>query len=552
MNRYCNLDPIAKIKDDFPNISTGFDLVQADIDEAIEDLEEQGVLIDALQTGDSGAAANAARVSTPYATTFPTLKDRVDHTDSEVIAHKADYAKEVGKVFNVQGYGAKGDGITIDSAFITNAVTALTNAGGGILYFPPGKYVLNAPITIANIDIVIEGAGVQLSQLFFTGSNGIAYTSTNLFSDCIQIHDLSVITLTNNLYTGILITFPSNIGSPWRNTIIENVVVSGATSIAAYNDGSNNSQTGAQNWVNGIRLINAAVSVVRDYIFRAGASGTSESGGNGILLEGYTVDVLIQGCKIFAADIGIKKNDAGEGLVIDNCMLINVDYGIYINQGAVSQSGVYASIQNCHINYCNSGIVALYHPQITVQNCLMYKQSAATGGSDINLNFCGRSKILSNTCSVNIGGGSSDGIVIANSANCLIHDNLVEDRVTGVWLQATATNCKLLGNRISGNTTNMLDQGSGNYYEKNKYIATILKVLSAGATTVDVALPTGIFTSKPSAGFMCTADGTQYIIGFYTYDSASSTAINARFNIKRMDGVAITAETVRFNVELIE
>ena len=42
--------------------------------------------------------------------------------------------------YNVKKYGAKGDGVTIDSQAINNAIEAAAAAGGGTVYFPAGKY----------------------------------------------------------------------------------------------------------------------------------------------------------------------------------------------------------------------------------------------------------------------------------------------------------------------------------------------------------------------------------------------------------------------------
>lgn len=42
---------------------------------------------------------------------------------------------------NVKAYGATGDGVTNDTAAINTASAALSAAGGGILYYPPGTYI---------------------------------------------------------------------------------------------------------------------------------------------------------------------------------------------------------------------------------------------------------------------------------------------------------------------------------------------------------------------------------------------------------------------------
>src|SRR5262245_48783742 len=42
--------------------------------------------------------------------------------------------------FDVRAYGAKGDGVTIDTAAINRAIAAAGAAGGGTVRFPAGTY----------------------------------------------------------------------------------------------------------------------------------------------------------------------------------------------------------------------------------------------------------------------------------------------------------------------------------------------------------------------------------------------------------------------------
>lgn len=60
--------------------------------------------------------------------------------------------------FNVKDYGAEGDNSTNDSAAIQAAVTAACTAEG-ILYFPPGIYLLKTTITFPNKSFIIFGSG---------------------------------------------------------------------------------------------------------------------------------------------------------------------------------------------------------------------------------------------------------------------------------------------------------------------------------------------------------------------------------------------------------
>jgi len=45
-------------------------------------------------------------------------------------------------IFNVQNFGAKGDGVSDDTAAIQQAIDAAAAAGGGQVYVPPGTYIV--------------------------------------------------------------------------------------------------------------------------------------------------------------------------------------------------------------------------------------------------------------------------------------------------------------------------------------------------------------------------------------------------------------------------
>ncbi|MCX6333291.1 MAG: glycosyl hydrolase family 28-related protein, partial [Bacteroidia bacterium] len=44
-------------------------------------------------------------------------------------------------VFNVRAYGAKGDGVQLDSPSVNKAIEAASKAGGGTVFFPAGTYL---------------------------------------------------------------------------------------------------------------------------------------------------------------------------------------------------------------------------------------------------------------------------------------------------------------------------------------------------------------------------------------------------------------------------
>lgn len=66
-------------------------------------------------------------------------------------------------MFDVQTYGAVGDGVADDTAAILAANAAAEASGGGILYFPAGTYRTTAPLTIKSYRVRVLGDGPQLT-----------------------------------------------------------------------------------------------------------------------------------------------------------------------------------------------------------------------------------------------------------------------------------------------------------------------------------------------------------------------------------------------------
>lgn len=60
--------------------------------------------------------------------------------------------------FDIKAFGAKGDGVTPDEGAINNALAAASTAGGGVVWFPPGRYLLGATVTV-NRQVTLLGAG---------------------------------------------------------------------------------------------------------------------------------------------------------------------------------------------------------------------------------------------------------------------------------------------------------------------------------------------------------------------------------------------------------
>jgi len=74
------------------------------------------------------------------------------------------YAEKTGQpansFFDVRLFGATGDGSTLDTAAITQAITAASAAGGGTVRFPPGTYLSGTIELLSNVTLDLEAGAV--------------------------------------------------------------------------------------------------------------------------------------------------------------------------------------------------------------------------------------------------------------------------------------------------------------------------------------------------------------------------------------------------------
>ncbi|MEF3313598.1 glycosyl hydrolase family 28-related protein [Paenibacillus sp. GYB004] len=86
------------------------------------------------------------------------------------------------RIYSVQDYGAIGDGVADDTAAVQAAIDAAGEAGGGVVFLPPGTYSVsrtsparnyNYSLLIKESNVTIEGSGMGVSILKMAdGQNG--------------------------------------------------------------------------------------------------------------------------------------------------------------------------------------------------------------------------------------------------------------------------------------------------------------------------------------------------------------------------------------------
>jgi len=97
-------------------------------------------------------------------------------------------------VYNVMDYGAVGDAFTSNDTAFADAISAVTSSGGGgIVFVPPGNYLLTstASLTLSADGTTLRGAGPEATRIMiggtFTGTAAVTITG----QDCI-VEDITI------------------------------------------------------------------------------------------------------------------------------------------------------------------------------------------------------------------------------------------------------------------------------------------------------------------------------------------------------------------------
>jgi polygalacturonase len=65
--------------------------------------------------------------------------------------------------YDVKAYGAKGDGVSLDTKAINDAIDAAVNAGGGTVYFPAGTYLSYSIRLKSHISVFLDAGSILLA-----------------------------------------------------------------------------------------------------------------------------------------------------------------------------------------------------------------------------------------------------------------------------------------------------------------------------------------------------------------------------------------------------
>lgn len=267
---------------------------------------------------------------------------------------------------NVRDFGAAGDGSTDDTAAIQAAANALSAAaGGGVVYFPPGRYKTSAPISITKHCTTFRGE--VLGQNNSIGSEIVG--SAN--------HDLIRVTGSVS-FIGFENLAMSHSGAATHTTPSTLLVCQNVANLTIRNCKFANIWNGIL--LDGVSQARIETIEIRNALAASGASyglGTSN-------VSGDTLGIHIRGITLF----GINTTPGSVALDLRGAATIYVsqapitkwDIGIQCAQDPVTLAGTsFIRLHQVETENCNSGVVVTDTTRFYAVDCQTALATAASG-----------------------------------------------------------------------------------------------------------------------------------------------------------------------------
>src|SRR5581483_9324787 len=87
------------------------------------------------------------------------------------------------KIYDIREFGAKGDGATIDTAAVQSAIDTATQANGGVVFVPPGNFLIGTIELKSNVTLRLAPQGKLLGSddiSHYHAGNGIPASNGNI------------------------------------------------------------------------------------------------------------------------------------------------------------------------------------------------------------------------------------------------------------------------------------------------------------------------------------------------------------------------------------
>ena len=359
---------------------------------------------------------------------------------------------------SVKDFGAQGDGVTDDTAAIQAALTWIQGQNKSLaLRIPAGVYKVTSQLTYtmpnSTTTLSIIGDGADVSYLRWTsGAGGLSLTLISDFNSY-HVRDLSFVTDTTNLGTGLAITLTGSSLNPANTPIsdISNVTFRGSNGYAA-----------GEYWAT---CINVSGASLIDFT-NVALVGNLTAAGLGIVIHGSAtiipVEFNLNGCSFYGLSQGFQYGNYVQGVTVNQCNFTNCTYGINIPASLtnLAQLTVTGSQFNCSANGIQiltnpgPGILILGNLFLVPDNAIAIAYSQAGLYSIIGNSFFPGTTSAILTTGIDIVSTSAVGVISGNT--------FYKMTSIAIALNTGTTSVNIQSNAYQLNGTNIVNNGSGN------------------------------------------------------------------------------------------
>ena len=465
---------------------------------------------------------------------------------------------------SVKDYGAKGDGVTNDTAAIQAAFTYASGKQIGI-YVPGGRYLVTSTLTLnvtGSTSNAIWGDGNGVSVIMLnTGGNGININYSGNWwlldvppgSTACAFRNLTF-TTTNGFVGGskcLAFEGVSLEGRPTRQTVIENVEFQGFNNFG-------------QGWATQVSLHNVGNVQISFCNFSLGPNQQ----GDGIVWSGDAqsnspTEVRVTSCAFVYGNRGIYLTGVGtEGLYIVSTDWVACNYGLYVDVSA--ESGVHITnghsacfIRGFYLNGMIGGVISniLCYQGVPPSKTQKYVGVEMLGNSSeftiIGNQFAGQGATAYGDCAIYL--GSQAALQFTNFITGNIFENWFSPEAA-IRITSACKRVNIGENAFNNCLTNIINDNANTnaavVVHPTSWNTVVTKTLVGGAPTevIDVTIPGGVFQGGeiPNAGWI--GCGTIGIAGNLV--TAGTNAGNARFLIRGLGGINLPAGSASFYVTI--
>ena len=400
--------------------------------------------------------------------------------------------------FNVQDFGATGNGSTDDTVAIQKALDAAEAAGGGTVVIPTGTYI-------------VSGTGVAAEGALHVGSN-IKIVGASSGDTVVKLADHY-----DQKLTGLIRTVS---GEVTTNVEISNLTIDGNR---AHNVGEIDGffcgvTPGSTAKCSDITLSGVTIQNCSRYGFDPHEQTTNltltdciaRNNGDGFTID-YCSNVIIKDCKSYDNDRnGFSIATSSHDVIIQNCEAYgNTQNGLAVNKGSDDRVWIYnVDVSNCNF-HDNSG----HGVDVQLSQGVTITTSAITGNGKNGINIVGSYNVIAANNDIHNNSQTNDGYY--SGVNIDQYDDTLGTQGTfKVWAGHANT---IFGNTMSDTGAAMtnygVSAGPGNAYNNTVFANLITNTVRGEYHGIDAAHINGSFviTGGASNDLLAAGNGLNVI-----------------------------------------